>query len=214
MAAAIVIRSRGIDRTAKSPSGVHFMSENVDKAPRRASHARLFAAPLLLFVGVSLAVCLLAAHANDDPYGTPFFHLFFSNTLHMKAWLTTGAALLGLAQLATAARIYGKLHFLPDGRFYALAHRWSGRVAILLTLPAAYHCIFKLGFGAYDARAALHSTLGAAFYGAVFAKIFIVRSRDFPGWALPVAGATLFAFLMLLWLTSAFWLFSTMGVGL
>ena len=66
------------------------MSENVDKAPRRASHARLFAAPLLLFVGVSLAVCLLAAHANDDPYGTPFFHLFFSNTLHMKAWLTTG----------------------------------------------------------------------------------------------------------------------------
>jgi Family of unknown function (DUF6529) len=214
MAAAIVIRSRGIDRVAKLRSGVSFMSDNVDNAPRRASPARLFAAPLLLFAGVSLAVCLLAAHADDDPYRTPFFHLFFSNTLHMKAWLTTGAALLGVAQLATAARIYGKLHFLPDGRFYALAHRWSGRIAVLLTLPAAYHCIFKLGFATYDARAALHSTLGAAFYGAVSAKVFIVRSSDFPGWALPVAGATLFAFLMLLWLTSAFWLFSAMGVSL
>src|SRR6202140_313281 len=70
----------------------------------------------------------------------------------MKAWLTTAALLLGLGQLLTAARIYGKLHFPPEGRLYPLLHRWSGRAAILLTLPAAYHCIFKLGFGTYDAR--------------------------------------------------------------
>jgi hypothetical protein len=190
------------------------MSENVDNAPRRASNARLLAAPLLLFAGVSLAIGLLSSHGNDEPYRTPFFHLFFSNTLHMKAWLTTGAALLGLSQLATAARIYGKLHFPPAGRFYSLAHRWSGRVAVLLTLPAAYHCIFKLGFATYDARAAIHSTLGAAFYGALFAKVFIVRSSNYPGWALPLAGATLFAFLTLLWFTSAFWLFNAMGVSL
>ena len=190
------------------------MRENIDTPARRTSGANLLAAPLLLFAGVSLAIGLLASHAADEPYRAPFFHLFFSNTLHMKAWLTTGAALLGVAQLASAARIYGKLPFLPDGRFYAPVHRWSGRVAVLLTLPATYHCIFKLGFATYDARAAIHSTLGAAFYGALFAKVFIVRSSNYPGWALPLAGATLFGLLAGLWFTSAFWFFDTMGVRL
>ena len=190
------------------------MRENIDTPARRTSDRSLLAAPFLLFAGVSLAIGLLASHAADEPYRAPFFHLFFSNTLHMKAWLTTGAALLGLSQLTTAARIYGKLNFPPAGRFYSLAHRWSGRVAVLLTLPATYHCIFKLGFATYDARAAIHSTLGAAFYGALFAKVFIVRSSNYPGWALPLAGATLFAFLTLLWFTSAFWLFNTVGVSL
>jgi hypothetical protein len=190
------------------------MSEDVDNPTRRAFNANLLGTPLLLFAGVSLTIGVLAAHATDAPYRTPFFHLFFSNTLHMKAWLTTGAALLGVGQLATAARVYGKLHFPPFGRFYSLAHRWSGRVAILLTLPAAYHCIFKLGFATYGARAAIHSALGAAFYGALFAKVLFVRSSNYPSWALPLAGATLFAVLAMLWLTSALWLFGVMGVSL
>jgi hypothetical protein len=187
---------------------------SIDKDPRCASNASLLAAPLLLFAGVSLAIGLLASHANHEPYQTPFFHLFFSNTLHMKAWLTTGAALLGLSQLATAARIYGQLHFPPAGRFYSLAHRWSGRVAVLMTLPAAYHCILKLGFATHDVRTAIHSTVGGAFYGALSAKVFLVRVSNYPGWALPLAGATLFAFLALLWFTSAFWLFSATGLRL
>ena len=83
-----------------------------------------------------------------------------------------------------------------------------------MTLPEGYHCILKLGFATYDARAAIHSILGAAFYGALVAKIFIVRSSGYPGWALPLAGATLFAILAVLWLSSAFWLFNAMGVGL
>ena len=143
-----------------------------------------------------------------------FFCLFFSNTVHMKAWLTTAALLLGLGQLLTAARIYGKLRFPPDGRLYPLLHRWSGRAAILLTVPAAYHCIFKLGFGTNDARAFIHSLLGASFYGAFSAKVLIARTSGYPGWALPMAGGVLFAILMVLWLTSAFWLFGTHGVSL
>jgi hypothetical protein len=119
-----------------------------------------------------------------------------------------------IVQLLTAARIYGKLRFPPEGRLYPLLHRWSGRAAILLTLPAAYHCIFKLGFGTYDARAFIHSLLGASFYGAFSAKVLIVRTSGYPGWALPMAGGVLFAILMVLWLTSAFWLFGTHGVSL
>ena len=31
-------------------------------------------------------------------------------------------------------------------------HRWTGRLAFVLTLPVAYHCIFKLGFRHGDTR--------------------------------------------------------------
>jgi len=123
------------------------MSENIDGEGRRSPGPRLLVRPLLLFASVALVIGFVAVRTDVEPYETPFFHLFFSNTLHMKAWLTTAALLLGLGQLLTAARIYGKLHFPPEGRLYPLLHRWSGRAAILLTVPAAYHCIYKLGFG-------------------------------------------------------------------
>jgi hypothetical protein len=175
--------------------------ENIDGEGRRSPGPRLLVRPLLLFASVALVIGFVAVRTDVEPYETPFFHLFFSNTLHMKAWLTT-------------ARIYGKLRFPPEGRLYPLLHRWSGRAAILLTVPAAYHCIFKLGFGTYDARAFIHSLLGASFYGAFSAKVLIVRTSGYPGWALPMAGGVLFAILMVLWLTSAFWLFGTHGVSL
>ena len=190
------------------------MSENIDGAGGRSPGPRLLVRPLLLFAGVALVIGFVAVRRDVEPYQTPFFRLFFSNTLHMKAWLTTAALLLGLGQLVTAARIYEKLRFPPEGRLYPLLHRWSGRAAILLTVPAAYHCIFKLGFGTYDARAFIHSLLGASFYGAFSAKVLIVRTSGYPGWALPMAGGVLFAILMVLWLTSAFWLFGTHGVSL
>jgi hypothetical protein len=56
--------------------------------------------------------------------------------------------------------------------------------------------------------------LGTFFYGAFSAKVLIVRTSGYPGWALPVAGGALFAILIVLWLTSAFWLFGTQGVSL
>ena len=183
-------------------------------AGRRSPGPRLLVRPLLLFAGAALVIGFVASRTQAHPYGTPFFRLFFSNTMHMKAWLSTAALLLALGQLLTAARIYELLRFPPKGRFYALLHRWSGRVAILLTLPAAYHCIFKLGFATHDARAVIHSVFGAAFYGAFAAKVLIVRSSGYPGWALPVAGGALFAMLTVLWLTSAFWFFGNFGAGL
>ena len=209
--APVVLVMQGQVRRANRSS---IMSENIDGAGRRSPGPRLLVRPLLLFASVALVIGFVASRTDVEPYKTPFFRLFFSNTLHMKAWLTTAALLLGLGQLLTAARIYGKLRFPPEGRLYPLLHRWSGRAAILLTVPAAYHCIFKLGFGTYDARAFIHSLLGASFYGAFSAKVLIVRTSGYPGWALPMAGGVLFAILMVLWLTSAFWLFGTHGVSL
>ena len=87
------------------------------------------------------------------------------------------------------------------------AHRWSGRLAFLCTLPVAYHCIFKLGFQRPDNRVLAHSLFGCAIYGAFAAKITILRLHRFPKYVLPVAGGLLFATLIGVWYTSALWLY-------
>jgi len=170
--------------------------------------------PVLLCALVALTVGFVASKTVRQPYETPFSHLFFSDTLHMKAWLMTAALVLALGQLLTASRIYEVLRFPPEGRFYHAVHRWSGRAALLLTLPVAYHCIFLLGFETDDTRVTIHSLLGSFLYGAFLAKVLVVHSHGFQGWALPLGGSVLFSVLVGLWLTSAFWFFSIVGIGL
>jgi hypothetical protein len=169
---------------------------------------------LLPGVLVALLVGVVASSTERESYEAPFPHLFFSDTLHLKAWLTTVALALAVGQLLTASRIYQVLHFPPGGRFYEIVHRWSGRAAVLLTLPVAYHCIFMLGFGTYSVRAAVHSLLGSCVYGTLVCKVLIVRSGSFKTWVLPIAGVTLFCILVGLWLTSAVWFFRTFGLSL
>src|SRR5690349_14808635 len=171
------------------------------------SNQAWLAVPLVVFALITLTVGLVARQTVREPYETPLFHPFFADTLHMKAWLVTAAVVLACGQLLTAARIYELLRFPPKGRFYHRVHRWSGRVAILLTLPVAYHCVFLLGFEAHSPRVLIHSLLGSALYGAVVAKVLIVRSTKFAPWVLPVAGGFLFSILLGLWLTSALWFF-------
>jgi len=166
------------------------------------------AVPLVVWALITLTVGLLARQTVREPYATPFFHPFFADTLQMKAWLVTAALVLACGQLVTAARIYDLLGFPPKGGFYQAVHRWSGRTAIILTLPVAYHCVFMLGFGTHSPRILIHSLLGSALYGAVAAKVLIVRSTRSAPWAIPVAGGLLFSILLGLWLTSALWLFT------
>ena len=77
----------------------------------------------------------------------------------------------------------------------------GGSIA-LFTLPVAYHCLWSLGFQDASTRVLLHSLFGCAVYGAFAAKVLIVRSPGTPGWALPLAGATMFTTLVVVWLTS------------
>jgi hypothetical protein len=167
------------------------------------------AIPVVVLALFTLTVGLVAMQTVREPYATPFFHPFFPDIRHIKAWLATAAVALACSQLLTAARIYELLRLPPKGRFYHYVHRWSGRAAIVLTLPVAYHCVFLLGFGTYSPRVFIHSLLGSALYGAVVAKVLIVRWTRFAPWVLPVAGSLLFAILLGLWLTSALWFFTT-----
>lgn len=185
------------------------MNGTVSLTERNRPNQAWLAVPLVVLALISLTVGLVARQTVREPYTAPFFHLFFSDTLHMKAWLVTVAVALACGQLLTAARIYELLRFPPKGRLYNTVHRWSGRAAILLTLPVAYHCVFLLGFGTQSSRVLIHSLLGSSLYGAVVAKVLIVRSSRFAPWVLPVAGGLLFSILLGLWLTSALWFFAT-----
>ena len=138
----------------------------------------------------------------------------FSSTIAAKAWLATAAVLLALVQVTTAARIYGKLSFLPErGRAVARVHRWSGRIAFLCTLPVFFHCVTILGFQTPDTRVAIHSLVGTFVYGVFVAKVLIVRDHSLPRWALPIAGLTLASVLVVLWVTSSLWYFTTVRFG-
>ena len=172
------------------------------------------AALLAVFVLSFLTIRLLAGSSAGGYPTPPFFHLFFSDTIHMKAWLATGAITLALFQVLSAARLFELFHFAPSGRFWGRMHRVSGYLAILLTVPVAYHCIFLLGFDTTSSRVAIHSVLGAGFYGAFLVKVILVRSGGFPGWVLPVAGGLLFAILVGLWLTSSLYFFGSNPITL
>ena len=138
----------------------------------------------------------------------------FSSTIAAKAWFATAALVLAGVQVLTAARIYGRLSFLPErGPTIARVHRWSGRVAFLCTLPVFFHCVTILGFQTPDARVALHSIVGTFLYGVFVAKVLIVRDHSLPAWALPTAGLTLASLLGVLWLSSSLWYFTTVRFG-
>jgi hypothetical protein len=184
-------------------------------APRPALAWLLIPIVLLALVAATLGAFArqTVPPAPSALYQPPYFHLFFSDVLQMKVWLTTAALLLALTQLLTATRIYGLLHFPPQGRFYQFLHRGTGYLAVGLTLPVAYHCIFLLGYGSVsDTRTLIHAALGTFVYGVFVAKVFVVRlPTKFRGWVLPVLGSLLFTVVLGLWLTSSLWYFSTTG---
>ena len=85
----------------------------------------------------------------------------FSSTIAAKAWLATAVIVLALVQVTTAARMWGRLSFLPvRGPVVAGVHRWSGRSAFVISLPVFFHCVTILGFQTPDARIATHSIAG------------------------------------------------------
>jgi Family of unknown function (DUF6529) len=139
----------------------------------------------------------------------------FSTPIAFKAWFASAAILFAIIQVATGARIFGKLTGIvpvPPPRVNRI-HRWSGRIAILLTLPVVFHCVFILGFQTDDTRVLVHSLLGSFVYGVFAVKVFFVRDRDHPRWVLPVVGGTLFTVLALLWSTSSLWYFTQVRFG-
>jgi len=165
-------------------------------------------APPLLAAAIACGVYAWAKNGTPD-YGTSLFGQTGPDTLPLKSWLATGVLGLALVQLCTALWLYGRIgRGRVRPRRLGTAHRLTGATAILLSLPIAYHCLFAYGFQDFDSRVLVHSLAGCFIYGAVAAKILVVRWRGLPGWVLPVAGGTLVSLVMLLWYTGALWYFN------
>jgi hypothetical protein len=180
--------------------------------PRQTRSARWLAVPLVGGAIVAVTLGLVARETAIDPgtYPGGYFRLFFSDPVHLKAWCATAVAALACVQLLTGAWIF---RWLPWARpnWIPPFHRWTGRLAFALTLPVAYHCIFRLGFQETDDRISAHSFLGCAIFGGFAAKVLVVRMHRFPRWVYPVVGGTLFATLIAGWYTSAYWFLDLVG---
>ena len=136
----------------------------------------------------------------------------FSSGTAVKSWLATLAVTLALFQLASAFAMY---RLIPGGKapsWIGTAHVWSGRLAVLASVPVAVHCLYALGFQSGDNRVLFHSLFGCFFYGVFVTKMILLTRKGLRAWVIPVVGGLLFFGLVYVWLTSALWFFQTTGV--
>jgi hypothetical protein len=136
----------------------------------------------------------------------------FSSGLAVKSWLASLAVALALSQLVSAMLMYDVIPGVRAPSWIGAVHVWTGRLAVLATVPVAVHCLFALGFQSSDNRVLFHSIFGCFFYGAFVTKMLLLTRKGLPGWVVPVVGGLVFFGLVYVWLTSALWFFQTHGV--
>jgi hypothetical protein len=161
--------------------------------------------------GAAVSVALGVYGSQHEPAGQAIFTFGFGSMIAMKVWLALAVGALALLQLFTALWMYGKLG-RPAGRAVAITHRTTGTLAVVLSLPVAYHCLWSLGFQSYDTRVLVHSLFGCVFYGAFVTKILALKARTSPGWLLPLAGGLVLSAVVIVVLTSSIWFLRTTGL--
>ncbi|MEU0506857.1 DUF6529 family protein [Nocardia sp. NPDC005998] len=192
------------------------MSADREAPTIRANPSRASAAAIVLplLVGAAISVLLGVYAKQHEPRFFSINVAGFSSPVAVKTWLATLATALALFQFLSALAMYGKLDalFAKTPSWIAAAHVWSGRLAVLVTVPVAVHCLYALGFQDYENRVLIHSLLGCFFYGAFVAKMLLLTRKGLPGWMIPAAGGLVLTGLTGLWLTSALWFFQHNGI--
>jgi Family of unknown function (DUF6529) len=183
-------------------------------APRGGGLGLLVAAAVGSLVSVGLGVY----GRSHEPASVVFGIAGFSSLTAAKAWVATGALVLALVQLWSAAALYGRAgrRWRAQGgapAWVAGLHRWSGRAAVLLTVPVAVQCLYALGYQDGTPRVLVHSLAGCFLYGVFVTKMLVLQRPRSPRWSLPLLGGVLFTTLTAVWLSSAGWFFSTSGLS-
>ena len=168
-------------------------------------------AAVTLVIGAFVAVGLGVFGRVHDPQFFSINLAGFSSGVAVKTWLATMAIVIALFQFGSAFAMYGLLGGRAPG-WISTAHVWSGRLAVLASVPVAVHCLYALGFQGADTRVLFHSLFGCFFYGAFVTKMLLLTRKGLPAWVIPIAGGLVFFGLVFIWLTSALWFFQTSGI--
>ena len=151
-------------------------AETAPEPPARIGGAGVLAAGAM---GAAVALALGLYGRVHDPQTDLAITLGFADTITMKVWLSSVAMLFALFQVFSALWMYGRLPIASRPSWLANAHRISGRLAFLISLPVAYHCLYQLAFQDHDdARA-----------GPLAARLPLLRRVRHQGDPHPHAGA-------------------------
>lgn len=161
--------------------------------------------------GAAVSVALGVYGRGHTPTFEPITTFGFGSMIEMKVWLAVAVGVLAIGQLVGALWMYGKLGIAAPS-WLGVAHRVSGIVLVVVSLPVAYHCLWALGFQSYDTRVLVHSLAGCIAFGAVVTKVIGVQVASAPGWLIVLAGGVLFAAFVLVVLTSAVWYLQEFGL--
>ena len=87
--------------------------------------------------------------------------------------------------MITAMGVIGRVR---EGNWVGPVHRWSGRIAVAVSVPVAVHCLYALGFQTFDARVLSPFDLRLLLLRRLRCKMLILTRDDTPKWALPLLG--------------------------
>jgi hypothetical protein len=176
-----------------------------EAAPAEPSGTKIAPVVVAFAIGTAVSIGLGVYGRLHSPTGYAVNISGFSSGPAAKAALASIVMVLAIVQTVTAMAIYGRIPL--RGAWLNPVHRWSGRLAILISVPVAVHCLYALGFQAYDGRVIAHSIFGCFLYGAFVFKMLILTRDDSPGWALPLAGGLVLSGLTALWITAVLYFF-------
>ena len=132
-----------------------------EAAPAEPSSTKIGPVIIAFVVGSAVSIGLGVYGRLHTPTGYAVNIAGFSNGPAAKAFLATIVMALAIVQTVTALGIYGRIPL--RGNWVSPVHRWSGRLAVLISVPVAVHCLYALGFQSYDARVITHSLFGCFF---------------------------------------------------
>ena len=171
--------------------------------PAEPSGTKIGPVVIAFVVGTAVSFGLGVYGRLHTPSGHAVNIAGFSTGAAAKAFLASVVMALAIVQTVTAMGLYGRIPL--HGAWVGTVHRWSGRAAVLISVPVAVHCLYALGFETYDGRVIAHSLFGCFFYGAFVFKMLILTRDDSPKWALPLAGGLVLTGLTALWVTAVLW---------
>ena len=126
-----------------------------------------------LAAGAAASVALGAYSVAHEPSGRDFVLYGFDSSAEWKNALTLVVAVLLVVQAAIGFKLAGLFGLRPAGRLWlSELRRLIATVAVGLSLPVAFHCVWVLGFGSDSPVGALHSILGCIAYGCVVAALW------------------------------------------